>query len=389
MAERAFPNSSRPASGTPRAPTPTDSGGIVLDPVVLKGTLTPKGLFTNLFPVTLGAGSIGPVRAAATEKAQKDEFEGWRRPLFYQAGDILYAFGPGLEDFKDRRFSSAIVTAETNLNFTKHLLGIGLVSLFRAKGFIVQREAQGFTVRDHNNIILSSKKGVLHIIPQFNFQPYWVECTSGAIRFAFAIEPGTTTLPTFHIHTGLRRFAAELDGLRLQLNETGCKPGCPLYGREGEVLGRFAGFAGPDASLDCTCHEASFDAIAIHVVDRRKKPGTLRRRQGDSGPKPGLEEIRLTIPGQLVVAAPAQRKLLRLSRDRDELERAGRIWLGDLATNRKVRGNALRVRYERIQEFLAHMAGSAVAPLPFTLPTGATAQVERIPLIAEEIVDED
>lgn len=383
MPETPFSNRPRPSSIPHETPhSPTNAG--VLDDATLR-ELIPRVLFTNLFLVTLPPGSLGPMRATETEKAQKDEFEGWRQPSFYQTGEHLYAFGPGVEQFTDRRFTSSIVTAETNRNFTKYLLGYGLMEFFRDREFVVKRDMQGFTVQDHNNVIQSSKKGVLHIIPQFNFQPYWVEATGGSIRFAFSIEPGTTTLPTFHIHAGLARFAAELDGLKLQLREEGCKPGCPLFGRKGEVLGRFNGFALRGAALDCTCHTASFDAVPIQVIDRRRKPGTPRRRRG--GPKPEMEETVLTIPGQLVGATPSQRRLLRLSEDRNDLERAGRVWLGDLSTGGSVRGNALKVRYERIQEFLGRMAESEAGPISFTLPTGASVEMERLPLTLEELAD--
>lgn len=384
MPERPFPSTPRPAQ-LAEAPTTTPSKGVALDPVVLKRELTPRTLFTNIFQVTLPPGALGAMQSA---KADKEEFDDRKRPQFYQAGETVYCYGPGQEEFTERRFSSAIVTAETDKNFTKFLLARGLMDFFRARDFRLRGNAQGFTVQDHTDIIRSSDKGHLHIIPQFGFQPYWVESTAGVVRFAFSIEPGTTTLPTFHIHEGLRRRAVELDDLQVQLSEDGCKPGCPLYGRTGQVLGRFKGFAEAGATLDCTCHAESFDAVAIKVLDRHRKPGApRRRRRSGKGPKVEMEETTLIIPGQLVVASPSQRRLLKLSSDRGELERAGKVWLGSLSADSHVRANALQVRYERIQQFLARMSNHQTNPLAFSLPTGAKARLERMPLTVEELSD--
>ena len=383
MAERPLPSDRKPTARTSERDANAATRRIVLESAVLRNELTPRSLFTNLFPLNLPIGSLGPVRAA---KCDKEEFDGRKRPRFYQAGDTVYAYGVGVDEFVDRRFNAAIVTSETDRDFTKFLLSRGLMEHFRANGFKLRGNAQGFTVQDHTDIIKSSKKGVLHIIPQFNFQPYWVECTDGSTRFAFSIEPRTTTLPTFHIHEQLRKVADALDDLWLQLSDDGCRPGCPLYGRKGEVIGRFKGFAASGAALDCTCHEASFDAVAIQVVSRQAKPGSPRRRGAGRSRSETIEST-LTIPGQLVVPAPAQRRLLKLSNDKVELERAGRVWLGDLAPDRRIRPNALQVRYERMQAFLARIANDQRAAVKFQLPTGLTVQLERIPIAVEEIAN--
>jgi hypothetical protein len=279
MPERPVPNIPRQAPSASGVSERTSVPEVILGPSTLK-ELTPRILFTNLFLVTLAAGSLGPMQSA---KADKEEFEGRKRPHFYQAGETLYCYGPGQEELSDRRFSSAIVTAETDRSFTKYLFARGLMEFFRRRDFRLRGNAQGFAVQDHTTVIRSSEKRHLHIIPQYNFQPYWVESSGGEVRYAFSLEVGTTTLPTFHIHEGLRRFAEDLDDLHLQLNQDGCKPGCPLHGRKGEVLGRFKGFAEGGAKLDCVCYEETFDPVAITVVDRKRKPCAPRRRRGGRG----------------------------------------------------------------------------------------------------------
>lgn len=384
MPERPFPSSPRPGQ-TGEASTTAPTKGVAIDPVAFKRELTPRTLFTNIFQATLPVGALGAMQSA---KADKEEFDDRKRPQFYQAGETVYCYGPGQEEFVERRFSSAIVTAETDKNFTKFLLARGLMEFFRTRDFKLRGNAQGFAVQDHADIIQSSSKGHLHIIPQYSFQPYWVECSGGTVRFAFSIEPGTTTLPTFHLHEGLRHLAAELDDLQVQLSNDGCKPRCPLYGRVGQVLGRFKGFAEAGTSLDCTCHSETFDAVAITVVDRHRKIGVSpRRRRAGKRSKVEMEETTLVIPGQLVVASPSQRRLLKLSSDRAELERSGKIWLGSLSAGGHIRANALQVRYERIQEFLARMANDQTGPLTFSLPTGAKARLERLPLTVEQLSD--
>lgn len=382
MPERPFPNIPRPAPAAPPAAPTAPVKEVALDRSALR-ELTPRALFTNLFQVTLPGGALGQVQSA---KADKEEFEGRRRPSFYQTGDTVYCYGPGQEEFADRRFSPAIVTPETNRSFTKFLLARGLMDFFRGLNFRLRGNAQGFAIQDHTQLILSSEKGHLHIVPQYNFQPYWVEGTDGLVRFAFSVEPGTTTLPTFHIHEGLRRAEGALDDLELVLSEDGCRPGCPLHGRRGQRLGRFRGFAAPGEPLDCSCHAESFDAVAIKVVDRQRKPGVPRRRRGGRGRhRNDYIETTLVIPGQLVTAAPSQRRLLRFSNDRAQLELAGKVWLGQVSADRRIRANALEVRYERIQQFLARMAGHPTGPLVFTLPTGAKARLDRVPLTVEEL----
>lgn len=386
MADSPFSNRKHAATGPPLQPLRPSASPAQPSPSFL-AELTPSGLFTNLFRVTVPPGSVGTVRSAPTYKAEKDEFDGWKKPVFYQARKFVYVFGPGVEQFSDRRFTSAIVTAETDRNFTKFLLGQGLGGFFRDREFLVHPDMQGFRVQDHQHIIKSSSKEVLHIIPQFVFQPYWVEMTNGKVCFAFSIEPGTTVLPTFHVHWGLRRFAGELADLRMQLQEGGCRSGCPLYGRQGQIIGRFKGFAKRGAPLDCTCHENVLDPVPIRVAHRHRKPGTPRPKR--NGPKPETVETTLTIPGQLLGAAPAQRRLLRLSHDRANLERAGRVWLGDLTPGGSIRGDALKTRYMRIQEFLTRLAGGSSDGIPFTLPTGGQAILERTPLVVEALVATD
>lgn len=382
MPERPFPSIPRPTTAVGSSGTPAPAQEAAIDERALR-ELTPRALFTNLFQVTLPRGALGQVQSA---KADKEEFEGRRRPAFYQTGNTLYCYGSGQDEFNDRRFSPAIVTPETDRSFTKFLLARGLMDFFRGLDFRLRGNAQGFAVQDHKQLIRSSEKGHLHIVPQYNFQPYWIESTDGRVRFAFSVEPGTTTLPTFHIHEGLRRAEGALLDLELVLTEEGCRPGCPLHGRLGQRLGRFRGFAAAGEPLDCTCHIESFDAVAITVVDRQRKPGVSRRRRGGRGRnKSDYIETSIVIPGQLVTAAPSQSRLLRLSNDHAQLELAGKVWLGQVSADRRIRANALHVRYERIQQFLARMAGHPTGPLVFTLPTGSEARLDRVPVTVEEL----
>jgi hypothetical protein len=255
------------------------------------------------------------------------------------------------------------------------------MSLLRERGFALKSEVNGFSLIDHAQVIASSRKGILHIVPQFTFQPYWVETTGGSVAFAFAVEVGTTTLPTFQIGAALRNHAASISGVRLQLAKEGCQPTCVLHGRVGRIVGVFRGFADSDAILDCRCHEGAFDAIAIKVEDR-SDGSTGGRKRASKGPARIL-----TIPGQIVVPAAGQRRLLGLFSDKHDLERSGRVWLGDLTTQGKVRSGALQVRYSRIQSLFARLASDPTGPLSFTLPTGGSARLERLPISVEEITD--
>jgi hypothetical protein len=305
-----------------------------------------------------------------------------------QAGETTYAFGPGLDEFADRRFTAAIANSDTDRSFTKFLIARGLMEFFRGRELGLRWSAQGFEVQDHTEIIKSSTKGLLHIIPQYTFQPYWIECTGGDIQYAFAIEPGTTTLSTFQFREGLRSRAKALEDIELVLDQNGCKPGCPLYSRKGQIIGRFRGFAEPHEVLNCTCHDSSFTPTPIRVVNRHRKPGVPRRRRGGRGRnRTDYIETTLVVPGQLMVPAPSQRRLLSLSDDREELERAGKIWLGSLSSDRKIRTNVLQVRYERIQRFLARMVDDPRKPLRFSLPTNLSVQLERMPISVEELLD--
>jgi hypothetical protein len=354
-----------------------------LDDATLASVLTPRGLFTNLFPIALPSGaSVGTIKVAPTDRVKKSAFEDRKQPNFYQAGDRLFAFGPGLDDFVDTRFSRAIIAPETDREFTKFLLKAGLMDLLRARKMPLKRDQSGFSTHVADDVIASSRKANLHIIPQFTFQPYWVETTSGALRFAFAVEVRTTTLSTLQLGPTLRGFSDQLDGVRMVITNPGCSAGCILHGRQGQVLGVFRGFAPAGTKLDCNCHNESFEAIPVRIVDRgRGKVASLRFRHNKT------EDRTYVVPGQILSPAPGQRRLLRLSSDKTDLERKGRVWLGDLTNDGRVRAAALQVRYSRIQALLARIGGDATAPIQFRLPTGAQAQLERVPLTVEEVGD--
>ncbi len=363
-----------PRRGTNRgtmtgAPTPTGTGGMAPVPAeVLQHVLTPRGLFTNLLPVVLSDGPLGPVVAAPTAKVTKAEMEERRRPRFYQSSRqaTLYAYGDGVDDFRDPRFSRAILRPTSDVGFTLHLLRNGLADAFSGRGFLLSRHHHGFSVLDHGSVIRSAKSGFLHIVPEFTFQPQAVDGAGGATVFAFAIEPSWVTAPLFTIGAKLKSHPEALRYLKVRVADDRCRPGCPLHGKAKTVVGVFDGFADADAPLDCQCLADEFVPVPVRVRDRRAH-----------------RERVLVVPGQRLVPAERQRKVLRLFSDRPELERSGRVWLGDLTKEGRVRSGALQVRYERIQQFLARVVGNPTAGLEFTLPTGGPAVVTRVPLTVD------
>jgi hypothetical protein len=349
-----------------------------VSPTVLQDALTPRGLFTNLFPVTFAARNLGTLRL--TTKAKKEDFEDRRRPRFYQSGQVLYAYGEGLDDFKDGRFTPAIVAVGQESGFAQHLMRSGLIDYFRAKGYLVRSRRVGTSVIDHQETIASAKSGFLHILPEYTFRTYRLEGAQGNSIFAFSIEASWATVPAFEIGPRVASHSEFLRNLKLILDCGECGPHCPLHERQGHVVGIFEGFAEPGTTLTSACACEDYTPQPVRVTQRLRQIGSRGSSRNRKAP-----EQTLVIPGQVIKPAVGQRQVLRLFSDKSELELEGRIWLGDLTRSRKVRTAGLQVRYERIQQFLARVVGHETSGLTFPLPTGPTVILERVPVTAEEI----
>jgi hypothetical protein len=368
-------STARPTS-QPRA---TASAG--LSPSILQDALTPRGLFTNLFPVSFASTNLGVLRRAP--KAKKEDFDDRRRPRFYQLGTDLYAYGPGLDEFKDPRFTPAIVAIEQEPYFTQHLMKYGLVDFFRQNGYLVRPRQVGFALIDHHDVIASAQSGVLHICPEYAFQPLRVEGADGTPIYAFAIEPGWATVPAFEIGTRLARHSERLEGIKLLLRCSECGPHCQLHDRLNEVVGVFEAFAedGVELTSSCRCEDYTPQPIVVRQRLRQK------RSERGNGKRAKAPERTIIVPGQVVKPASGQRRVLQLFQDRRQLEMQGRVWLGDLTSTGKVRSGALRVRYERVQHFLARVADHETEGISFPLPTGPMVTLERSPVTAEELTN--
>ena len=350
-----------------------------LSATTLQDALTPKGLFTNLFPVTFAAGNLGTLRQST--KTKREDFEDRRRPRFYQSGEVLYAYGEGLDDFKDSRFTPAIVMIEQEPRFTQHLMRFGLIDFFRAKGYLVRSRRVGVSVIDHQETIASAKSGFLHIFPEYTFQAYRLEGAQGTTIYAFSIEPSWATVPAFEIGPRVANHPEFLRSLKLILACRECGPHCPLHDRLDGVVGVFDAFAEAGTALTSACACEDYTPQPVRVTQRAWPKGSRRSSKSESH----VTERTVIVPGQVVVPASGQRRVLRLFSDRSELELEGRIWLGDLTRSKKVRSGGLQVRYERIQRFLARVAGQETQGATFPLPTGPAVTLERVPVTAEEI----
>src|SRR5690606_36087570 len=78
--------------------SPTTQAGSprpILSAKTLSAALTPRGLFTNLFVFHFASTSVGSVKQST--KVKKEDVADRKRPSFYQADDVLYAYGSGLE----------------------------------------------------------------------------------------------------------------------------------------------------------------------------------------------------------------------------------------------------------------------------------------------------
>jgi len=368
-----FRSSTARAEGTSNAPS------LALSPSLLQEALTPRGLFTNLFPVSLESANLGVLRQ--TTKAKKAEFADRRRPWFYQSGNVLYAYGEGLDEFKDPRFTPAIVAIEQEPEFVKHLVKFGLSDFFRRGGYLVRSRWNGLSVIDNEEIIASADSSYLNICPEYRFQPFRLEGANGTPIYAFSIEASWVTVPGFEIGARLVKFAESVAGLKLVLRCKECGPHCPLHERLDNVLGVFDSFAEDGAELTTRCRCEDYTPRPIRVRQRVRSKGGAARR----GVQP--PERTVIVPGQVVIPASGQRGVLRLFRDRSNLEKQGQIWLGDLTSTGKVRTGGLKIRYEHIQRFLARIAGHETGAISFTLSTGPKATLERVPVTAEELAE--
>jgi len=361
-------------------PTPASS---VLSPSVLQEALTPRGLFTNLFPVSFGSTSLGTLHKTA--KAAKEDFDDRRRPHFYQSGNVLYAYGQGLDEFKDTRFTPAIVAIEQEPFFALHLARFGLADFLRGKGYLVRSPRSGISVIDHEETIAAAASdGSLLICPEYTFQPQRLEGADGTPIYAFSVEAAWATVPAFQIGAHLAAHAKRLEGFKLVLECQECGPHCPLFDRLNRVVGTFVSFDNEGGASTSKCRCEDYKPLLIRVRQLVRQP----RSKGPSGNRGRSLERTVVLPGQVVRLAASQRRVLQLFHDGARLEREARVWLGDLTASGKVRSGALRVRYERIQRFLARLAGHETRGVAFTLATGANVTLERMPIQAEELADD-
>lgn len=347
-----------------------------LSPGTLQSALTPRGLFTNLFPVSFGSGNLGSL--CQTEKAKKDDFVDRRRPRFYQSGETCYAYGTGLDDFKDARFTPAILAPTTDPFFALHLVKYGLVDFLRAKGYLVRSRLVGVSVLDHENPITSAE-GFLKILPEFTFQTNLVEGAQGTSIFAVSIDVGWSTVPVFELGPRVAQRADLLENLKLVLECQECEAACPLHDRLGGVVGVFESFAEQGTELTSACQHQDYTPQPVRVRQRIRAAGP-RRRDGRSVPAP---ERMVVVPGQVVKPASGQRQVLKLSRDKNALALEGRIWLGDLTRTRRTRTDGLQVRYEHIQRFLARLANHETRGITLPIETGTKVTLERVPVTTE------
>jgi hypothetical protein len=350
-----------------------------LSPSTLQGALTPRGLFTNLFPVSFGAGNLGTLRQ--TEKAKKEDFVDRRRPRFYQSGETCYAYGAGLDDFKDSRFTPTILAPATDPYFALHLVKYGLVDLLRGKGYLVRARFVGVSVLDHENPITSAE-GFLKILPEYTFQTNLLEGAQGTPIFAVSIDTGWSTVPVFELGPRVAQRADLLENLKLVLECAECDPTCPLHERLGRVVGVFESFAEEGTALTSACRHQDYTPQPVCVRQRVRSAGPRRR---DENSAPPAEQM-VVVPGQVVKPASGQRQVLRLSKDKNALALEGRIWLGDLTRTRKIRTDGLQVRYEHIQRFLARLANHETRGITFPIETGTKVTLERVPVTTEVMV---
>jgi hypothetical protein len=369
-------------SSNARSPTTLSQlSGSQIAPSILEEALTPRGLFTNLFPVTLSGTSLGTLRQST--KAKKEEFSDRRRPSFYQSGEVLYAYGPGGDDFKDARFTPAIVSIDKEPGFTQYLLRLGLADFFRSKSYLVRFRRVGISIIDHHELIASAESGFLHIYPEYSFQSYRLEGADGAPIFAVAIEAAWATVPVFEIGKRLAGHPEYLKSLKLLLECSECGPHCPVYDRQNKVVGVFDSFADDNTELTSACTCENYTPQAVLVRQRIPRKGKKIKSRGAVR----QEERMIVLPGQVLRPASGQRRVLRLFHDRDKLEFEGRIWLGDLSRDHKVRSGALKVRYQRIQRFLGRVAGHDSGGISFSIATGPSVILERVPVTVEELSD--
>lgn len=360
--------------------TPPIAADAQLSPSTLQSALTPRGLFTNLFPVTFGAGNLGTLRQ--TEKAKKEDFVDRRRPRFYQSGETCYAYGAGLDELKDARFTPGILAPSTDPYFALHLVKFGLVDFMRGQGYLVRSRFVGVSVLDHVNPIVSAE-GFLNILPEYTFQTNLIEGAQGTPIFAISIDAGWSTVPVFELGPRVVQRADLLKNLKLVLECEECDASCPLHERLGRVVGVFDSFAEEGTQLTSACRHQDYTPQPV-CVRQRVQTAVPRRRDGKIMPP---AERMVVVPGQVLKPSSGQRQVLRLSKDKNALALEGRIWLGDLTRTRKIRTDGLQVRYEHIQRFLARLANHETRGVTFPIETGIKVTLERLPVTTEFMAD--
>jgi hypothetical protein len=357
---------------------PPTTPGAKLSPSILQDALTPRGLFTNLFPATFALGNLGTLQA--TEKARKEELADRKRPRFYQSGETCYAYGAGLDEFEDPRFTPSILPPERDPYFALHLVKFGILDYLRTRGYLVRRRLVGISVIDHEETIAEAEKGFLTLLPEYTFQTFLLEGAQGTPIFALSIEAGWATVPAFELGPRMTKRPDLLQNLKVVLRCKECSEACPLHGRLGGVAGVFDSFAPDGTALTSSCrHE-----------DYTPQPVYLRQRVRTDGPrKPGAKrasaERTVVVPGQVLRPASGQRRVLKLFHDKDALELEGRVWLGDLTRSRNIRPGGLQVRYEHIQRFLSRVANHPTNDVSFPIATGPIVTLGRVPVMAEEL----
>jgi hypothetical protein len=348
----------------------------VLSLSTLQSVLTPRGLFTNLFPVNFASPNLGTLRQ--TEKARKEDFADRLRPRFYQSGETCYAYGAGLDEFKDARFTAAILAPATDPYFALHLAKYGLIAFLREKGYLVRSRFVGVSVLDHENPIASAE-GFLKILPDYTFQTNLVEGAQGTPLFTVSIDAGWSTVPVFELGPRVAQRADLLENLKLVLECSECNASCPLHARLGRVVGVFDSFAAAGTELSSACLHQDYTPQPVRV--RQRERSTMPRRPQGKSASP-VERV-VVVPGQVVKPASGQRRVLKLSKNQTPLTLEGRIWLGDLTRTRRIRTDGLQVRYEHIQRFLARLAAHETKGITFPIETGTKVTLERVPVTTE------
>lgn len=327
----------------------------------------PAGLFTNLFVLQVPRGGLSPILRASEKNAPKEELvKEYRRPSFYRSGNEVYAFGEGLNEFNDGRFTRAIVMPDRDRFFTCYLAGRGLLAHFRSAGYVTRKRGNELHVIDPDTVLASDSAERVVLRPVYTFRPFFGRDVEGRTWFAVAVDVSWTTIPQFRFLAGLTGFEDLFRGLRVENQCSECELGCPLYAGLGRTVGVFRGFASADREMETPCSVDNDYRDSIVIYDRRA-------------------EREWTVPGSMFRPAPFQRSVLNAFGDAQKLVKQARVWLGDLTVSGAVRSSALAARYSRIDGFLAKNAGSD-GQLSFQIPTGQRVALTREAMSVEEVV---